>query len=204
MAESSFDEERAGPPPSGGAPRLVIRGRRLGPGVVLYLIACELWTWWEALFRWVPGRTGRLVRLAAHWPFLRRNGRVWIGEYTHIWEPWKVSIGDHVRIGRFNTLTATGGIEIGDNVMFGPMVVLSTSSHRFDGAEAMWNQGLSAKPIIIRDDVWIGTGVTVMGGVEIGTGAIVGAGAVVTKDVPANAIVGGVPAQVLRWREAPP
>ena len=183
-------------------PKLTIRGRTLDPQVAVYLVASELWTWWEAMFRWMPGRTGRLVRLVALRPFLKASGRVWIAEYTHIWTPWRLRVGDHVRIGRFNSLNASGGITIGDNVMLGPMVVVSSANHAYeDLSVAMWNQGLTPGPVTIGDDVWIGTGVTVTAGVQIGSGAIVGAGAVVTADVPPNAIVGGVPARVLKWRD---
>lgn len=61
-------------------------------------------------------------------------------------------------------------------------------------------EGVSKGDIVVEDDVWIGYGVTVLSGVHIGQGAVVAAGAVVTKDVPAYAIVGGVPAKVLRYR----
>jgi acetyltransferase-like isoleucine patch superfamily enzyme len=61
-------------------------------------------------------------------------------------------------------------------------------------------QGIRAEGIIIKDDVWLGTGVRVLDGITIGKGSIVGAGAVVTKDVPDYAIVTGVPARVTGWR----
>ncbi len=183
-------------------PSVRVRGRAITPGIVVYLARSELWTWWEAIFRWIPGRTGRLVRMVAHRPAFKSSGRVWIAEYTHIWEPWKLSVGDHVRIGRFNSLNASGGITLGNNVMLGPMVVLSSANHVFaDKDTAMWNQGLSPGPITIGNDVWIGSGVTVTAGITIGNGAIVGAGAVVTSDVAPNSMVGGVPARLIRWRE---
>jgi maltose O-acetyltransferase len=179
-----------------------IKGRALTSGVALTAIANEAWMWWEAMWRWMPGRIGRLIRVPLYKPFLRKSGRVWIPEHVHIFEPWKLEAGDHVRLGRYGVLTCTGGIRLGNNVMMGPMVVLVTTSHSFDDDTPMWSQGLTAAPIEIGDDVWIGTGVTITGGVTIGRGAIIGAGSVVTKDVPDFAIVGGVPARVIRHRSA--
>lgn len=58
-----------------------------------------------------------------------------------------------------------------------------------------------AKPVIIKDDVWIGSNAVIMPGITIGKGAVIGAGAVVTKDVPPNAIVMGIPAKLVKYRE---
>lgn len=95
-----------------------------------------------------------------------------------------------------------GPLTIGDNVMMGPDVVILTNNHRIDDLEQpMINQGLdSIAPVTIEDDVWIGVRAILLPGVAIGRGAVVAAGAVVASDVPRNAIVGGVPAKVIRYR----
>lgn len=178
-----------------------VKGKRLTFPVVRNALASEAWMWWEAAFRWLPGRLGRLVRLIAYKPFMPRTGQIWIAEYAHVFEPWKLRAGDRVRVGRFNQLTCRGGITIGDNVMLGPFVVLTTTSHVHDEHDRpMAVQGLSESPIEIGDDVWIGANAVVTSGVRIGRGAVVGAGAVVTRDVPEYGVVGGVPARVLRSR----
>lgn len=95
-----------------------------------------------------------------------------------------------------------GECEIGNDVMMGPDVVFIGGNHEFDRTDVpMMDQGRrSSRPISIGDDVWIGTRVIVLPGVQVGAGAILAAGAVVTKDVPPRAIVGGNPARVVRFR----
>jgi acetyltransferase-like isoleucine patch superfamily enzyme len=78
--------------------------------------------------------------------------------------------------------------------------VLSTGGHVFDAPGSIREQGFTKAPIVIGSYVWIGANATVVEGVTIADHAIVAAGAVVTSDVPPGAIVGGVPARVVRWR----
>lgn len=91
-----------------------------------------------------------------------------------------------------------GGIEIGDGVLIGHNVVLATINHDLNPKE---NRKNHYAPIKIGAHVWIGSNATVLAGVSIGEWAVVGAGAVVTKDVPAFTVVGGVPAKVLKTIE---
>lgn len=78
--------------------------------------------------------------------------------------------------------------------------MIFTTEHIHEIGKPMCEQGTIVRDVTIEDDVWIGARVTILAGVSIGKGAIVGAGAVVTKDVPGLAIVGGVPARVLKYR----
>lgn len=95
-----------------------------------------------------------------------------------------------------------GPLTIGENVMMGPDCVILTSTHNFERTDIpMIEQGGAVKKVTIGDDVWIGTRAIILPGVTIGNGVIIGAGAVVTKDVPDYAIVGGVPARVIRMRK---
>jgi acetyltransferase-like isoleucine patch superfamily enzyme len=89
----------------------------------------------------------------------------------------------------------TGGITIGDGCLIGHGTTLTTLNHGVDPAR---RGDMLPAPVVLGRSVWLGANVTVVPGVTIGDGAIVGAGAVVTKDVPPNAVVAGVPARLIR------
>ena len=112
----------------------------------------------------------------------------------------RLTVGDRSQLsshGRFS-----GTITIGDDVVMGPDIVMMATSHEFSRRDIPINQqgAKPEEPITIGNDCWIGTRVIVLPGVTIGDGCIVAAGAVVTKDVPPNTIVAGVPAKVIKNR----
>ena len=88
-----------------------------------------------------------------------------------------------------------GGITIGDNVLLAPKVCLLTESHPIS---AMDRHSITAKPIVIKNNAWIGANATILQGVTIGENSIVAAGAIVSEDVADNTIVGGVPARLIK------
>ena len=111
---------------------------------------------------------------------------------------WKqVVIGAGCFINQDCVFDATAPIIVGDDVNFGHGVLITTSSHLI-GVPDRRAGLLQPQPVSIGDGAWLASRVTVLPGVEIGRGAIVAAGAVVTKSVPANTLVGGVPARELR------
>jgi acetyltransferase-like isoleucine patch superfamily enzyme len=168
--------------------------------IVVRLVGEEARFWLEALLGWMPGRIGRVIRIWAYWWVLPRA--VNIGEFSHIRKPRRLKAGPRCGIGRSCQLTCTGGLTLGTGVFLGPGVTIVTNDHEFaDPSIPMLDQGTVEGPVTIGDDAWLGAGSTVVAGVTIGRGAVVGAGAVVTKDVPAGAIVGGIPAQIIRYRE---
>lgn len=120
---------------------------------------------------------------------------------TTVFPPFYTEFGQNLRLGErvFINLGArfqdTGGITIGDDSLIGHGCTLTTLNHELDPAR---RGDMVPAPITIGRSVWFGAGVTVVPGVTIGDGAVVGAGSVVTKDVPADTIVAGVPARVLR------
>ncbi|MDH4139936.1 MAG: sugar O-acetyltransferase [Coriobacteriia bacterium] len=108
-----------------------------------------------------------------------------------------IHIGDHVYLNFSCTIIDNNEVHIGDHVMVGPVVQIYTASHPLQ-AEAR-NQGWEvAKPVVIEDNVWLGGGAILLPGVRIGQNAVVGAGAVVPRSVPANTVVAGNPARVIR------
>ena len=113
----------------------------------------------------------------------------------------KLSIGDNSGIGI--DCICGGELTIGNDVMMGPECVIISRNHEFsDTTIPMRLQGYKEdEPCVIGDDVWIGRRVMIMPGVTIGNGVVIAAGAVVTKDVPDYAIVGGVPARIIKYRK---
>jgi acetyltransferase-like isoleucine patch superfamily enzyme len=105
------------------------------------------------------------------------------------------SIGKNVFINHDCTFLDIGGITIEDDVLIGPKVSLITESHPLNPSE---RKSLLVKPIVIKRNAWIGAGATILPGVTIGENAVVAAGAVVSKDVPANTVVAGIPAKVVK------
>ena len=114
---------------------------------------------------------------------------------------WNIYIGDNSGIGRNSYLSAEEKIEIGNNVMIGPQLIIYTANHETKRDCLMIQQPMIKKPVRIGNDVWIGARVIILPGVSIGDGAIIGAGAVVTKDVTPYTVVGGVPARKIKDRE---
>lgn len=110
-----------------------------------------------------------------------------------------IKIGRDSLVGEFSVIRGQGGVTIGDRVYTSPFTQIIAVNHRFDDPNVPFvAQGITAEGITIEDDVWLGAGAVVTDGVHIGKGAVVAAGAVVTRDVPAHTVVGGVPAKVLR------
>jgi carbonic anhydrase/acetyltransferase-like protein (isoleucine patch superfamily) len=113
----------------------------------------------------------------------------------------RIVIGRCCGFNRFSMIDASELIQFGDYVRVGPYCYITDHDHGHARGEKVVHQGLVGAPVIIEDDVWIGSGVTILKGVRIGTGAIIGAGAVVTKSVAPFTKVAGVPARQIGLRE---
>lgn len=132
--------------------------------------------------------------------FCRLTGRT-AGEGFRLFPPFYTDFGRNITVGRNVFINAgccfqdQGGITIGDGTLVGHQVVLATLNHVLDPAR---RGDMTPAPIAIGKNVWIGSHATILPGVRVGDNAVVAAGAVVTKDVPANAVVGDVPAVLLK------
>ncbi len=173
---------------------------------------------------------GKKTKIKCHRK-IQLNGSATIGEYCKIDALSKdgIKVGNNFSIGRNSIIECTGvirelgeGLEIGDNVgiaanafiavrgkvkigsntIFGPGVSIHAENHNYEDLEVPIRlQGATRKGIEIGEDCWIGSKVIILDGVHIGNKAIIAAGAVVTKDVPNYAIVGGVPAKLIKMRK---
>lgn len=119
--------------------------------------------------------------------------------------PGRIEVGERTAILEFNNIRAGGGtVHIGRDCIISQYVTIIATNHEVDGPDAArhakWDYTRTG--VTIGNEVWIGAGAAIMPGVRIEDGAVISAGAVVTHDVAANAIVGGVPAKVLRYRNA--
>jgi acetyltransferase-like isoleucine patch superfamily enzyme len=118
-----------------------------------------------------------------------------------VFTPFHTNFGRFIRMGRNVFINHScsfldlGGITIEDGVMIGPRVNLISESHPLDPAE---RNVLVLKPILIKRNAWIGAAVTLLPGVTIGENSVVAAGAVVSKDVPDNTVVAGIPARIIK------
>ncbi len=206
-------------------------------GMLLRLLLDRGWAYWRGLW-WRPRLrsagspffVGRGVRIA-HSRLLSVGNGVTLEDHVYIDALSRegVRLGDHVSVGKFTIIEATGiitnlgvgfeigadsnlgdynyvgaagGVRIGRNVLIGQRVSFHSENHVFDRTDIpIKAQGVTRQGIVVEDDCWLGAGVIVLDGVTIGRGSVVAAGSVVTKSVPPFSVVGGVPARILRMRE---
>jgi acetyltransferase-like isoleucine patch superfamily enzyme len=201
-------------PPRRGGPiallRFLVRNRMITPKYALL----GLRLLWRRLFT----RAGRRMQLdgmlflgsgvklqvgkRAHVSFGRW---VWIGHDTKIrCHEGEVRIGAKTVLGQECTISAYQHVSIGEQCILADRVMLIDFDHNVAEVERPIRvQGIYKRDVRVGNNVWIGYGAQILRGVSVGDNAIVGASAVVTKDVPANAVVAGIPARVIRMRDAP-
>jgi acetyltransferase-like isoleucine patch superfamily enzyme len=135
-----------------------------------------------------------------------RFGRfVWIGDETKIrCHEGVVEIGEKTVMGQECTISAYQRVRIGEQCVIADRAMFIDFDHGIVEVERpIRMQGIYKRDVEVGNNVWIGYGACILRGVSVGDNSVIGTNAVVTKDVPANAIVGGVPARIIRMREAP-
>ncbi|TAH09076.1 MAG: acyltransferase [Sphingobacteriia bacterium] len=114
-----------------------------------------------------------------------------------------LKIGNNSSIGPFAYIGCSGYIEIGNNVIMGPRVGIFAENHHFNNLNIpIREQGVERSFVKINDDCWIASNVVILAGVTIGEGCVIASGSVVTRDIPAFSVVAGVPAKVIKLRNA--
>jgi acetyltransferase-like isoleucine patch superfamily enzyme len=124
--------------------------------------------------------------------------------YPGVWiEPGRqLIVGDDVDFSLDVFVDSLGGVRIGDRVLIGYRTYILSSNHTIPPrGERIFSAGAELKAVLIENDVWIGANCLILPGVTIGEGAVVAGGSIVTKSVVPYAIVGGVPAKLIRMRE---
>jgi acetyltransferase-like isoleucine patch superfamily enzyme len=135
-----------------------------------------------------------------------RFGRfVWIGDGTKIrCHEGVVEIGAKTVMGQECTISAYQRVRIGDECVIADRAMFIDFDHGIVEVERpIRKQGIYKRDVEVGNNVWIGYGACILRGVSVGDNSVIGTNSVVTKDVPANAVVGGIPARIIRMREAP-
>jgi maltose O-acetyltransferase len=150
----------------------------------------------------VPGwKFGYTLRRKLVSIFAEKCGRnAIIKQNAYLGSALGLKLGNNTQIGANSRIGPH--VTLGNDVVMGPDVVLMTTSHAFDDLNLPIRlQGsLAIRPIVVEDDVWLGTRVVVLPGVCIGKGSVIGANSLVTKNVPPYSVWGGIPAKHIRYR----
>jgi len=153
----------------------------------------------------ILNRARNLLLFGLRYRWIRHGRNIHCQWSTKLWSPRRhIVLGDNVGIGSYCTFLCD--IEIGSKVLIAShCAFVNCDDHVYDVVgKATWDSGRGDKyKIVVEDDVWIGHGAIVLTPARIGRGSIIAAGSVVKKDVPRYAIVGGVPAKVLKMRFTP-
>ena len=153
--------------------------------------------------------TGCVIKRSAEFR-ITEGGTIQIGDgviiqdhvYIQLTKPSpRLLIGNDVVVGRNNIIAVKNLVTVGDHTRIGSDVQIIDHGHGFERGRLIKDQPALIAETHIGRDVWIGVGARILMGVRVGDGAVVGANAVVTGDVPDYAVVGGVPARVIKYRE---
>jgi acetyltransferase-like isoleucine patch superfamily enzyme len=169
-------------------------------GVIRVALRQEIESWVMWILRWIPGGVGFLLRTVAYKIlFAKLRGFSFIRHNLTIIYASRIRTGRNFSYNSGTYINAVGDIVIGDNVLIGANVVISTGKHYLgNDFESILETPVLELPITIGSSVWIGANVTVLPGVIIAPGCIIGANSVLLKSTGPNEIWGGVPAKLIK------
>ncbi len=175
--------------------------------------------YWRSFYRFIkfkirnPGiKTEGYVFLPKHYEISKgKNARFIIGGFTFIGEgcafrahEGTLRIGRKCTFGGKNTINCYNHVEVGDENLWADSIYVVDFDHWYiDPHMSIRSQGIRKEHVIIKNNVWIGEKATILRGVTVGFGCVVGSLSLVTRDIPDYAVVGGVPARILKYRRCP-
>lgn len=167
-----------------------------------HLLFLEVEAWMFYFFCYLPGGVGFIFRnLIASFLFNKKDGFAWIQPHVTFVHTNKLKVGKGFGVNSGSYINAIGGITMGDYVLIGSNVTISSGMHPIDGKfPSVYERPTVPMPITIEDDVWIGAGAVIMPNITLAKGTVVGANAVVTKSTQSYSVVVGAPAKHLRFR----
>ncbi|NTF40826.1 DapH/DapD/GlmU-related protein [Rhizobium rhizogenes] len=162
----------------------------------------------RAIFKSGALKIGRSTKVPFGTKIIWKRGDVRIGERVHFRkgvvidaQEGSIEVGNHVSFNEYSILLGRGGISIGNDVRIAAHAMVVSFDHNFDDlTQPIRLQGVTKKPIVIEDDVWIGAGAKILGGAHIARGCVIGANAVVKGKTEPYGIYVGAPARLLKRR----
>lgn len=176
--------------------------RKISTLGVSAIVRSELEAWMLGLADLIPGFAGIFLRYPVYKLLFRRLGGLpIIQRRVTIVHTRRLTVGKHFGVNSGTYINALGDITIGDYVLIGSNVTISSGKHEIDGVEPpIFARPSTPLPIHIEDDVWIGAGAVIMPGVTLAKGSVIGAGAIVTKSTVPYGVFAGAPARLIRMR----
>jgi maltose O-acetyltransferase len=166
----------------------------------LFYQEIEGWMYWSC--KNLPGVIGFMSRnIVVSLLCKKKGGMIWLQPEINLVHINKLKLGSNVGINSGSYINAIGGIEMGNFVLIGSNVTISSGIHPIDGVEpAIFCRPVHPKKIVIEDDCWIAAGASILAGVTLAKGTVVGANSVVTKNTEAYSVVVGAPARKVKSR----
>lgn len=158
---------------------------------------------WLLKRRETKGKKGLLIRYILIKSLAKSCGdNVSISEDVYLFSPENIEFGDNVSIHPMCYIEGQGGITIGNDVSIAHATSILSTTHNMDDLDIpIKDQGVTEKPVIIHDNVWIGCKTTILCGIEVSSGSVIGANSVVTKNIKPFTVCAGVPAKEIRSRK---